>query len=140
MKFYDYTTPNYYFVTICTHEKKCLFGNGQELNSLGVLAKNGILDIPSHHCGVTVDKYVIMPNHIHAIIVLESGKCDLSAVVGSYKSHVSKIIHEKYGKFPIWQVSFHDHVIRNQQSYEKIWQYIDTNPVRWMEDCFYIKP
>ena len=135
MKFYDYSTPNYYFVTICTKEKNCLFWNGQELNQMGILAREGFLQIPIHYPDAYVDKFVVMPNHVHAIIVLE--KSDLSAIVGSYKSYVSKKIHEKYGDFPVWQVSFHDHVIRNQQSYEKIWQYIETNPIRWQEDCFY---
>ena len=78
-----------------------------------------------------------MPNHVHAIIVLTDDKTKLSDVVCSYKSYVTKKIHELQPDMKVWQSSFHDHVIRNQQSYEKIWLYIEGNPMNWDKDCFF---
>ncbi len=134
----DYTSPNYYFVTICTHQKACIFGFTGQLSRSGRIAADGIAAIPKHFPNVKVDKFVIMPNHIHAIIVLGGHDTDLSVVVGLYKSHVSKEIHTFSPDLKVWQSSFHDHVIRSQQSYEKIWNYIDGNPSKWEDDCFYI--
>lgn len=131
---YDYSKENYYFVTICTHEKKCYFYSGSILNRYGKTAQKCMEEIPYHFPGVKVDKYVVMPNHVHAIVVIEEGcAASLSTIIGQYKSAVSKYVSASR----LWQRSFHDHVIRNQISYEKIWNYIDTNPVRWKSDCFY---
>jgi hypothetical protein len=58
-------------------------------------------------------------------------------VVGQYKSYVSRSIHHIAPMLNVWQTSFHDHIIRNQHDYQRIWEYIDTNPQKWQEDCFY---
>ena len=70
---YDYATRNYYFITICTHERQCIFGTPNKLNTMGVMAQECIIKIQDIFPSVRVDKYVVMPNHIHAIIVLEPG-------------------------------------------------------------------
>ena len=119
LKQYDYATENYYFVTICTADKKCIFGSPNHLNTFGKLSKEGLQLIGTHFSTVKVDKFVVMPNHIHAIIILSADSVKLTTVVGSYKSYVTKKIHEIDPKIKVWQSSFHDHVIRNQQSYEK---------------------
>lgn len=137
MKHYDYSTPGYYFVTFCTHDKMCLFGNAQQLNSLGQKAKESLEEIPVHFPGVVIDKYVVMPNHIHAIIILTGHNIHLSTVIGSYKSFVAKQVRKSFPGLKVWQASFHDHVIRDQKGYEHIWMYIDTNPQQWENDCFY---
>jgi REP element-mobilizing transposase RayT len=134
---YDYSTENYYFVTICTHEKKCIFGSPDTLNWCGKFAKMGIENIPLHYEGVKVLQFVIMPNHVHMIIALPSKIFDLSMIIGQYKAFVTKNIRHNDPSAIVWQRSFHDHVIRNQHSYEKIWQYIEGNPGKWEEDCFY---
>ena len=133
---YNYCTPNYYFITICTHEKKWLFGKPGTRNTYGDIAYSGLVEICRHFSGVFVDKAVIMPNHIHAIIVLTGNDVHLSDVIGQYKAFVTKSIHRIMPNIPVWQTSFHDHVIRSQQSYEKIWSYIETNPIKWQEDCY----
>ena len=134
---YDYTAQNYYFVTLCTKDKKCLFGKPDELNVFGEIAKEHILHLPLHYSYVRVDKYVVMPNHIHMILAFDSReKYSLSNVVGLYKSGVTKQIHQAGTSAAVWQRSFHDHVIRNQQDYEKIWRYIHGNPGKWDEDCY----
>ena len=140
LKNYDYSTENYYFVTICTHEKKCIFGFPKELNKHGKIAQMGIENIPVHYEGVEVQKFVIMPNHVHMIVHLPSNMFNLSMIIGQYKAFVTKNIRESDPNMTVWQRSFHDHVIRNQQSFEKIWQYIEGNPSKWEEDCFYSPP
>ncbi len=137
LKNYDYSTENYYFVTICTHEKKCIFGAPDCLNQHGMIAQLAIRNIPIHFPGVEVNKFVVMPNHIHMIVELPQNIADLSVMIGQYKAFVTKKIRELSPDMNVWQRSFHDHIIRNQQGYEKIWQYINNNPVKWEEDCFY---
>ena len=137
LPYYDYATPGYYFVTICTHEKRCIFGPPARLNALGQIADAAFGEISKHFPQVQVHKYVVMPNHVHAILILQPGTTGLSTVVGSYKSSVTKKIHAIDPKITVWQTSFHDHVIRNQPGYEKIWSYIETNPLKWEDDCFY---
>ena len=137
MKHYDYSKPNYYFVTICTHNKRCIFGNPGQLNHRGRLAEQGIPEIEKHFASVSVDKYVVMPNHIHMILILESGSAALPIILGQYKSYVTKQIHSEEPEQMVWQVSFHDHVIRNQRSYENIWRYIEANPANWEKFCFF---
>ena len=89
--------------------------------------------------GVVVDKYVVMPNHIHAIIVLKEHGVGLSTVIGQYKTAVTRKIRSAAPNMIVWQRSFHDHIIRNQKSYELIWSYIDSNPYRWKEDLFFVE-
>ena len=93
--------------------------------------------IEEHFSGIRIDKYVIMPNHIHVIVEIAGKGSNLINAVGSFKSAVTKKIHETDPELKVWQRSFYDHVIRNQKSYEKIWNYIETNPIKWEEDCFY---
>ncbi|MBQ4550806.1 MAG: transposase [Oscillospiraceae bacterium] len=132
---YDYATPNYYFITICTHQKQCLFGTVEHLNGYGQIAADLLLKIPEHFPLVTVDKFVVMPNHIHAIIILQDASTDarknLSVIIGQYKAAVSQKLHGAMPGRIIWQKSFYDRIIRNEQGYQEAWHYIDENPVRW---------
>ena len=136
---YDYATPNYYFITICTHHKKCLFWTNGKLNCLGQIVYDAVQQIPTHFPQNRVEQFVIMPNHIHMILVVEPGGADTSVVVGSFKSYVARIVHGSDPQLKVWQTSYHDHVIRNQLQYERIWIYIESNPMRWEKDCFYVE-
>ena len=136
---YDYATPNYYFVTICCHEKLCVFGNVDQPNLCGKIAEACLNQIPSVFPNVVVDKAVVIPNHVHAIVVLKDDQVNLSTVIGKYKAAVTRAIREKEPNKIIWQRSFHDHIIRNQKRYELIWSYIDTNKYRWKDDKFYVE-
>ena len=100
-----------------------------------------LLKIGDHFSDIFVDKYVIMPNHVHLILVIQGKDNGYSAdmVIGLYKSGVTREIRKLVPGKMVWQRSFHDRVIRCQEEYEKIWSYIDTNPLRWEADCFYIK-
>lgn len=155
---YDYSTAGAYFITICTHNRKCLFSNivgaihelpKSKLTNYGEYAKQ-IIEILPDRFNVLIPQYVIMPNHIHLIIEIKDGnekrairesplqyhRSVVDKVVGFLKMNLSKKIHNTYsGK--IWQRSYHDHIIRGEKDYRKIWEYIDTNVLRWEKDCFY---
>ena len=143
IKNYDYATPGAYFITVCTANREKIFWHGVgadiirpenlPLSTSGKIAEQAVLQIASHYENVSVDKYCIMPDHIHLILRIESNVSGrtisaptISTVIGSMKRWVSKQI----GK-PIWQKSFYEHGIRNQQDYDEIWAYIDNNPLKY---------
>ena len=110
-----------------------------------------ILSVNEKYPLVKIDKYIIMPNHIHIIMSINNdGKENndgrgnpsptISNVVGWLKYNATKHINKKNNATgdKIFQRSFHDHIIRAEKDYLKIWNYIDTNPQKWNEDCFYI--
>ena len=138
---FDYATANFYFITICTDNKRTIFGKPGQLNSLGLIAESCILQIEKIYPGVRVDNYIIMPNHVHAIIVIDplEDAPTLTNIVGCYKTAVTKQIRQIYPNIVVWQRSFYDHVIRNQKSYEKIWEYVQFNAQKWDEDDYYQK-
>ena len=101
------------------------------------------MGIPRHSPGIKVDKAVIMPNHVHAIIVVtaeteEHSRRELTIAIGQYKMAVTRMIRAKEQGKKVWQRSFHDHVIRNQKAYEKIWTYIHYNPQLGHKDGVYV--
>ena len=150
---YDYSQNGAYFITICTHHRKHLFGRilvGQglapaemQLSDFGEIAEQELLSINTRYPTVYLEKYVIMPNHIHAIIHLDShaagaSPCPtLSDVVCSFKSLATRKCKQHGWQSSVFQTSFHDHIIRNQADYQEIWHYIDTNPIKWESDEFY---
>ena len=97
---------------------------------------------------IKIDKYVVMPNHVHMIIsVLDVAENEDSngpsgmpvptnSLIGKFVGTFKRYCNREYGK-NIWQRSYHDHIIRDKNDYEKIWNYIDTNVIRWKNDCFY---
>ena len=140
---YDYSSPGAYFITICTANREKLFWNcvredvlcsqNVPLSTIGEIVEQGILQIVEHYEKVIVDKYCIMPDHIHLILRIKSdidGRMisapTVSTVVGSMKRWVSRQV----GK-PIWQKTFYEHGIRNQQDYDEIWNYIENNPTKY---------
>ena len=137
---YDYSSCGYYFITICTKDKKCIFGEADRLNDFGMIAESELIAIEMHYDSIIIDKCVVMPNHVHAIIAIQnSGKSSLNTVIGQYKSGVTRKIRKLDPDRIVWQRSYHDHVIRNRKQYLKIWEYIDNNPTKWELDCFYCK-
>ena len=155
LKEWDYSTPGAYFLTICTAEKRCILsripivGEGLappavELSEIGKIVEEQILDLPRRFPSVSLDKYVIMPNHVHLLISLTGGEASGGAspsptavdVVRAMKSISARQCRARFGIYPLWQRSFHDHVIRGEKDYLEIWQYIDNNPARWAEDCY----
>lgn len=158
LKGYDYSQNGAYFVTICTHNRKYLFSNiigeinellENKLTQYGEFAEQIIKILPDRF-NVSIPKYVIMPNHIHLIIEINNDnenrairesplqyhRSIVDKLIGFLKMNVSKKIHNTESNI-IWQRSYHDHIIRNEKDYQRIWEYIDTNVMRWKEDCFY---
>ena len=115
------------------------------MNALGRLAEKELQSIPEHYDGVAVDKYVIMPNHIHAVITIGCDNAErsrpfptLSTVVGLYKSGTARKIHKMSPELEVLQKSFYDTIIRNDKAYLEIWEYIDENPIKWQSDELYV--
>ena len=154
LKYFDYSTPGVYFITICTKDRKQLLseiivGDGvldvpqNMLTDYGRIADKYINQINEFYGHISVDKYVIMPNHVHFILSIENAENGTSRTPSPTNSEISKFVstfkrfcNKEYGA-NIWQRSFHDHIIRNQKDYEKIWKYIDGNVLNWEKDCFY---
>ena len=149
---YDYSTPGAYFVTICTQGRKCILseitvgadalgGPQVRLTRIGQIVEKYILSTESIP-GVHVEKYVIMPNHVHLILSVDGtdgpprASAPTMAVVPNVISALKRLVNREAGT-NIWQRSYHDHVIRGEADYRGIWTYIDTNPARWAEDCYY---
>ena len=149
LKGYDYSSAGYYFITICTKKRANLFGEiirGEMcLNNFGIIANTELLNIPSRYTNVEIDNYIIMPNHIHLIVVIKPTerinpfptKADISNIIGNYKAGVTRIVGNAFMRSELWQSRFHDHIIRSKSKYDYIYQYIDENPAKWEEDCFY---
>ena len=147
LKGYDYSLGGYYFVTVCTKDRVPHLRRGAHcapeplppLTDAGRIAERAVLQISAHYPGVTVDKYVVMPNHVHMILVLpaDGGRAlrapTVSRIVRAWKETVTKMLGEA-----IWQKSFYDHIIRDENDYLRIWTYIHTNPAKWAEDTYYI--
>ena len=159
---YDYSRSGYYFVTVCTRDRRPYLretgydiqkGDGKaccrrgaqcapaplpSLTRAGEIAERALLQIPAHYPGVAVDKYVVMPNHIHLILTLpcDGGRAlrapTVSRIIRAWKETVTKTLGT-----PIWQKSFYDHIICDENDYLRIWNYIDTNPLQWAEDEYY---
>ena len=153
---YDYSTPGAYFVTICTFHKQCilgeiiaddLVGDAQMIYSpIGEIVSNCLLAIEEHFHNVALDNWVIMPNHIHILLRIEGETeriypfptADLSKIIGTFKAAVTRKVGNAYmrsGK--LWQTSFYEHIVRCEEDYQNIWQYISGNPSKWLEDCYY---
>lgn len=169
---YDYSSSGMYFITICTQDKLCLFGevvNGEMiLNDMGKLAYNEWLKTAQLRTNIELGEFIIMPNHIHGIIIINTpatvgadcvrpnnidnttGECNsplrvsmqtLGSIIGGYKSTVTRQINNLnvVPKQKIWQRNYYEHIIRNEKSYNSITDYITTNPINWQSDDYFIK-
>jgi len=146
---YDYASPGGYFITICTKDRRNLFwenvgattGRPQDvcLSSYGKIVDIAIQNIPLHYEAVTVEHYVVMPNHIHLLLqirCLDDGRPMVAPTISTVMQQMKGYVTKRIG-FPVWQKLFYDHVIRNEQDYLDICEYIENNPAKWKEDRFY---
>jgi putative transposase len=164
MRGYDYSLEGAYFVTIATSQRLSLFGtadNGKiELNSYGKIAYEQWNRLQQRFFPSIFPIFAIMPNHVHGIIYIVRGAGEdfqhessgippqrpyehrqiasgpLGVVVRAYKASVTYRINAIRGftKPPIWQRNYYDHIIRNKQEYQSIWDYIETNSETWIDD------
>ena len=128
---FSYSSENGYFLTLCTAKRKQMFWNEDGLSGLGLYLESCLLKIPEVYPNAVLDKYSIMPDHVHLILILQGEDCgcaDVSQIIGQLKRLVSKRAGAS-----IWQKSYYDHVIRNESDYREIWKYIEGNPSTWRE-------
>ena len=157
---FDYRSNGAYFITICTQDKRCVFsriagqGTGScehpraesleiEYTQFGKIAEKQLQLLEERYSGLFVDCYVIMPNHIHVILILReeaagaSPRPTIMDAVCAYKS-LTTIECKRNGFFgKLFQTSFHDHVIRSREDYERHLKYVVENPMRWIYDELY---
>jgi REP element-mobilizing transposase RayT len=134
---FDYSNDRPYFITVCTHRRRCVLGRVKEdhvsLGELGQIVHRQLTLLPQR-LHVHLDASVVMPNHVHAIVVLEArarqaSPLRLGDVVGSFKSGSAREAGTR-----LWQRGYHDHVVRDELDLERVREYIATNPSRWALD------
>ncbi len=128
LRHYDYRGNGYYFVTICTKNRMPRFSTP----TAKALVEKHLEQIPRFFAGVSIDQSVVMPNHLHVILVLQSSEKSLGCVIQVFKAWVTR--EWKLGH-SIWQPNFYEHVIRNEAALTKIREYIVNNPVADKIDC-----
>lgn len=176
---WDYRWEGAYFITICTQNREHYFGEivdrKMQLSHVGIIADILWYQIPHHNQNVELGAFVVMPNHIHGILIITPndnddgnggdnvetghalslqqqpseqskpigqqrfqniGKNSISSIVGSYKSAVTKHAHRLQFDFQ-WQTRFHDHIIRDDKSFQTISDYVINNPANWGDDKFF---
>ncbi len=180
MRNWDYGWNAMYFVTICTKNRVCYFGEiiatqnfasqyEMKLSEIGKLAHKCWLEIPEHFPFVILDEFVIMPNHVHGIIIINKPdggdgggggveaqnfaplpekpsknkfgpqSKNLGSIIRGFKTGVTVDAHKINPVFA-WQPRFHDHIIRNEESFQRIRNYIINNPANWHRNNLFDKP
>ena len=149
---FDYSASRSYFITICTHKMNCIFGDiiseKMLLNECGEIAKKYWSDIPEHFHRIEMDEFIIMPNHIHGIIniiddvgsrhsELDFNKYQkiisgsIGSIIRSYKSAVTKWVHQNTSTQNVWLRNYYEHIIQNDKELDQIREYIKFNPLNW---------
>ena len=143
LKDYDYRHQGVYFVTICVRDRLNLFWQPlaavsaitetPPLSTQGYIVERCIQEMPIHYSGMQINGYVIMPNHVHLLLTLAEGcKVSLSTMVNQLKGVVTRRLGRS-----IWQRSYHDHIVRDEQDYLRLTEYIMNNPLKWCDDQYY---
>ncbi|MBD2432276.1 transposase [Fischerella muscicola CCMEE 5323] len=158
---YNYSQAGAYFLTICTYQRNFMLGdivnNDVNLNELGNIVLDFWNSLPSKYSNIELDEFVIMPNHLHGIVVItdtnvvnqkvnvgtihelslrERRNMLLPKVVGYFKMNSAKAINQKLSSLgtSVWQRNYYEHIIRNEAELDRIRQYIVNNPVKWTLD------
>ncbi|HEY9772000.1 MAG TPA: transposase [Coleofasciculaceae cyanobacterium] len=171
LKNYNYAANGYYFVTICTFEKQGFFGNithgKMQLSTVGKIAQQYWSEIPQHSKHTYLDEFIIMPNHVHGIIIIDNPDNSrrvvpwndppdverdlsqtmsklspksgtLSVIIRSYKSSVTRWCRQNGDIVFQWQSRFYENIIRDEKSLNNIRRYIINNPAKWTKDKNYV--
>ena len=154
---FDYTQPGAYFITVCTHERAPLFGDvvdgAMVLSAAGAMVETCWYAIPDHFPWVRLDAFVVMPNHVHGIVLIDRHEMgivgandhsplpagttrSLGSVVRGFKIGVTKWFHANTDVHAVWQRNYYEHIIRHEQAYAAIADYIRHNPQRWQDDVY----
>ncbi len=166
LKGYDYSQAGAYFITICTHNRECLFGqivnSEMHLNEYGETVRDEWEKSTHIRAEIELGEFVVMPNHFHGIVLITGSRGDrpvaptaaptltapppngpkpksIGALMSGFKSAVTKRINIQRGTpgVPVWQRNYWEHIIRNEQSYLDIATYIINNPAQWELDKLY---
>ena len=108
------------------------------LSKYGIIVDESIRGIPAHYPAISVDNYVIMPNHIHLRLQINSnvdGRPMAAPTISTVVNHLKGIASKRTG-LSLWQKGFYDHIIRGEHDYQEIWNYITGNPFKWTEDQY----
>ncbi|MDR0915962.1 MAG: transposase [Oscillospiraceae bacterium] len=108
-----------------------------ELLPHGIVVETAVSHIPDKYSHVAIDKYVIMPNHVHFIMSIQ-GRVDPAPTLGQIVAYLKYQTAKTAETRELWQRGFYDRIIRNSDEYRRIWQYIDNNPATWREDRYYV--
>jgi REP element-mobilizing transposase RayT len=156
---FDYAWPGAYFVTICTAHRRCVLASIEEdaihLTVLGSIVRSCWDEIPVHFAGVRLDAFVIMPNHLHGILMLSGDRrgtacraptrgqsegfgrpspASLPTIIRSFKSAVSRSARLALGERNLWQRGYFEHVIRGDEDLQEVRRYVEANPAQWAAD------
>lgn len=160
---YNYASSGAYFLTLCTHNKKCLFGTVADgimhLNEYGRIIKREWLRSAEIRKEVEMGEFMVMPNHIHGIVLIHEPeahcraalqddysrgsrnreKRSVSSFMAGFKSYTTKLINElrKTPNARLWQPNYFEHIIRGDLQFGKVCEYIQTNPLRWELDKYH---
>ena len=157
LKDYDYSQQGAYFVTICAKNRACLFGEIVDgamcLNQSGESIQRIWYELPNRYTNLDLDAFILMPNHLHGIVVLTDNAAvgaplaapfpgraspapTLGGIVRTFKSISAMLLHRLLSRKgrPLWQRNYYEHIIRNEKSLNAIRDYILNNPNRWSDD------
>lgn len=152
LRHYDYRQAGAYFVTLCTQGRELTFGeivaDAMHRNAYGAIVAEDWMALATQFGYVDLDTFVVMPNHLHGIIVMDdtpgqAGKrLSLGRIVGTFKTQSTKHVNEwrETPGAPLWQRNYYEHVIRDAADWERIREYIVANPARWTQDEEYAPP
>ncbi|BCY16949.1 hypothetical protein hrd7_07980 [Leptolinea sp. HRD-7] len=151
---FDYSQPGAYFITIVSHERRCIFGvieNDCLTLSLAGQCVDAIISALPEHFPVEINHRVVMPNHIHILLTINSNEPEIQnvnikplrgspaqticAIMQNLKSNSSRHIHRMWNNNEsVWQRNYYEHVVRNQDDFDRIYSYIENNPLTWQKD------
>jgi len=155
LKDYDYSQAGGYYVTIVTYQRDCLFGKIENekmiLSNLGKIADECWRSIPEHFPFVELGAYIVMPNHVHGIIVITNGRGtiyraptreqfqkpvagSIPTIIRTFKAAVTRRIGREHNATGIWQRNYYEHIIRDEKDLQNKTDYIEANPILWDED------
>ena len=161
LKGYDYSSAGAYFVTICAKDRKCIFGDIEHeemrLSEGGKIADECWRNIPMHYPSVFLDEYIIMPNHVHGVILIDNDDVgvqnfeplqrqvtrenkfqqiipkSVGSIVRGFKTGVTKWFRQNTGVYTVWQSNYFDRIVRDDDELNRIREYIIYNPLKWAD-------
>ena len=153
LKDYDYSQNGMYFLTLCAKDKAPIFskivGRGLldapeiQLTEAGRCVQDAMIYLAEHDPTIQIEAAVIMPNHVHILLSIQAAKSGASGRPRPTEMRVPKFVSSlkrytnRFCARPLWQTSYHDHIIRDDNDFLTHWTYIETNPARWTQDEYY---